>query len=118
MRGRAAPGQRRTRVERDAAGRGERCCEQDGWEIVYALSRRRPRAPRAPGRSRDPRHRRSGSRHRRARASRGDAVSSRTDARPAAPAKVNLFLHVTGRRADGYHLLRVAVRADRSRATR
>ncbi|MFM7416001.1 MAG: 4-(cytidine 5'-diphospho)-2-C-methyl-D-erythritol kinase, partial [Alphaproteobacteria bacterium] len=23
----------------------------------------------------------------------------------AAPAKVNLFLHVTGRRADGYHLL-------------
>ncbi|MCX7370417.1 MAG: 4-(cytidine 5'-diphospho)-2-C-methyl-D-erythritol kinase, partial [Alphaproteobacteria bacterium] len=22
-----------------------------------------------------------------------------------APAKVNLFLHVTGRRADGYHLL-------------
>jgi len=23
----------------------------------------------------------------------------------AAPAKVNLFLHVVGRRADGYHLL-------------
>jgi len=23
----------------------------------------------------------------------------------AAPAKVNLFLHVTGRRADGYHLI-------------
>ena len=25
-----------------------------------------------------------------------------------APAKVNLFLHVTGRRADGYHLLQSA----------
>ena len=25
--------------------------------------------------------------------------------REAAPAKVNLYLHVTGRRADGYHLL-------------
>jgi 4-diphosphocytidyl-2-C-methyl-D-erythritol kinase len=25
--------------------------------------------------------------------------------REAAPAKVNLFLHVTGRRGDGYHLL-------------
>jgi 4-diphosphocytidyl-2-C-methyl-D-erythritol kinase len=25
-----------------------------------------------------------------------------------APAKLNLFLHVTGRRADGYHLLQTA----------
>lgn len=29
----------------------------------------------------------------------GDSLSA------IAPAKVNLFLHVTGRRADGYHLL-------------
>lgn len=27
-----------------------------------------------------------------------------------APAKLNLFLHVTGRRADGYHLLQTAFR--------
>jgi 4-diphosphocytidyl-2-C-methyl-D-erythritol kinase len=27
-----------------------------------------------------------------------------------APAKINLFLHVTGRRADGYHLLQTAFR--------
>ncbi|MEY3122404.1 MAG: hypothetical protein RI993_1229, partial [Pseudomonadota bacterium] len=27
-----------------------------------------------------------------------------------APAKVNLFLHVVGRRADGYHLLQTAFR--------
>jgi 4-diphosphocytidyl-2-C-methyl-D-erythritol kinase len=26
----------------------------------------------------------------------------------AAPAKLNLFLHVTGRREDGYHLLQTA----------
>ena len=25
-----------------------------------------------------------------------------------APAKINLFLHITGRRADGYHLLQSA----------
>ena len=35
-----------------------------------------------------------------------------------APAKVNLFLHVTGRRADGYHTLESLFVADRSRATR
>ena len=28
----------------------------------------------------------------------------------AAPAKLNLFLHVTGRREDGYHLLQSAFR--------
>ncbi|MDR0716692.1 MAG: 4-(cytidine 5'-diphospho)-2-C-methyl-D-erythritol kinase [Azoarcus sp.] len=33
----------------------------------------------------------------------------RLDACPA-PAKINLFLHVTGRRADGYHLLQTAFR--------
>jgi len=27
-----------------------------------------------------------------------------------APAKLNLFLHVVGRRADGYHLLQTAFR--------
>ncbi len=27
-----------------------------------------------------------------------------------APAKLNLFLHVTGRRADGYHTLQTAFR--------
>ncbi|HCX33858.1 MAG TPA: 4-(cytidine 5'-diphospho)-2-C-methyl-D-erythritol kinase, partial [Rhodocyclaceae bacterium] len=27
-----------------------------------------------------------------------------------APAKLNLFLHVVGRRADGYHLLHTAFR--------
>ena len=31
-------------------------------------------------------------------------------ARFAAPAKLNLFLHVVGRRADGYHLLQTALR--------
>ncbi|NIN34366.1 MAG: 4-(cytidine 5'-diphospho)-2-C-methyl-D-erythritol kinase, partial [Gammaproteobacteria bacterium] len=25
-----------------------------------------------------------------------------------APAKINLFLHITGRRPDGYHLLQTA----------
>ena len=34
-------------------------------------------------------------------------MSRRSDAWPA-PAKVNLFLHVTGRRDDGYHLLQTA----------
>jgi 4-diphosphocytidyl-2-C-methyl-D-erythritol kinase len=33
-----------------------------------------------------------------------------TAARFAAPAKLNLFLHVVGRRADGYHLLQTALR--------
>ncbi|HEY0269137.1 MAG TPA: 4-(cytidine 5'-diphospho)-2-C-methyl-D-erythritol kinase, partial [Methyloradius sp.] len=28
----------------------------------------------------------------------------------AAPAKVNLFLHITGQRADGYHLLQTVFR--------
>ncbi len=32
-----------------------------------------------------------------------------------APAKLNLFLHVTGRRADGYHQLETLLVADRSR---
>ena len=32
------------------------------------------------------------------------------DSAYAAPAKLNLFLHVTGRRADGYHLLQTAFR--------
>ena len=27
-----------------------------------------------------------------------------------APAKINLFLHIVGRRADGYHLLQTAFR--------
>jgi 4-diphosphocytidyl-2-C-methyl-D-erythritol kinase len=40
----------------------------------------------------------------------GEADAARAEAPPAglaeaAPAKVNLYLHVTGRRADGYHLL-------------
>ena len=34
---------------------------------------------------------------------------ARLDACPA-PAKLNLFLHVVGRRADGYHLLQTAFR--------
>jgi 4-diphosphocytidyl-2-C-methyl-D-erythritol kinase len=38
-----------------------------------------------------------------------DAASA-VGARYAAPAKLNLFLHVVGRRADGYHLLQTAFR--------
>lgn len=38
-----------------------------------------------------------------------DAASAAA-ARYAAPAKLNLFLHVIGRRADGYHLLQTALR--------
>jgi len=38
-----------------------------------------------------------------------DAASA-AGARYAAPAKLNLFLHVIGRRADGYHLLQTAFR--------
>ena len=36
--------------------------------------------------------------------------ASAVGARYAAPAKLNLFLHVVGRRADGYHLLQTAFR--------
>ena len=35
-------------------------------------------------------------------------MTGRSEVRPApwpAPAKINLFLHITGRRADGYHEL-------------
>lgn len=42
-------------------------------------------------------------------ASTRDAQPTRLDGCPA-PAKLNLFLHVVGRRADGYHLLQTAFR--------
>lgn len=38
------------------------------------------------------------------------AAGGTAAARFAAPAKLNLFLHVVGRRADGYHLLQTALR--------
>ncbi len=40
---------------------------------------------------------------------RGHDVSGATETIEAAPAKINLALHVTGRRADGYHLLETLV---------
>src|ERR1035437_2139136 len=40
---------------------------------------------------------------------RGKGEEGRTLSCPA-PAKLNLFLHVTGRRADGYHLLQTLFR--------
>ena len=40
---------------------------------------------------------------------RGHDVSGATETIEAAPAKINLALHVTGQRADGYHLLETLV---------
>jgi len=40
----------------------------------------------------------------------GSDAASAAGARYAAPAKLNLFLHVVGRRADGYHWLQTAFR--------
>ena len=39
-----------------------------------------------------------------------DGAAAMNAARFAAPAKLNLFLHVTGRRTDGYHLIQTAFR--------
>ena len=100
-------------LERDAAGR-PLVLRQQGWEIVYAYADAAPTASDAP-RDALSRQRADRSAHRRrslaTRAPRsGNAMAD--NAQPpgdtlvvAAPAKVNLFLHVTGRRADGYHLL-------------
>ena len=87
-------------VERDAAGRAP-LLRQDGWEIVYAY------ADDAVARSASDHAALSGRRaDRGARRRRSLAVSTMSTARRfPAPAKVNLFLHVTGRRADGYHTL-------------
>ncbi|MGG2474886.1 4-(cytidine 5'-diphospho)-2-C-methyl-D-erythritol kinase, partial [Rhizobium sp. BR5] len=40
---------------------------------------------------------------------RADEVSGAVETIEAAPAKINLALHVTGQRADGYHLLETLV---------
>jgi 4-diphosphocytidyl-2-C-methyl-D-erythritol kinase len=40
---------------------------------------------------------------------RADDITGAVETTEAAPAKINLALHVTGQRADGYHLLETLV---------
>ena len=97
----------RTRRKSDGAGRVG-VLRQDGCEIVYAYADDAARLPSrlrlALPRSRAAhRHRSLARRVSRWRRRVGDNADAQLTV--PAPAKLNLFLHVTGRRDDGYHLL-------------